>query len=257
MILLGAGNMATNLAHAFLKAGVRIDGVYSHTLTHAKVLALQVGVELFTDNLNDVNTWLHARPNETVIYCLKDSVLREVLMQIDAPQALHLHTAGSMGLEVFEGTNKPHAGVLYPFQSVTKEHILSFRDVPVFVEAKSSEDLIRTKELAEKLSSRVYEINSETRRRLHVAGVFANNFTNCMYAIAAEILRPTGLPEDVLLPLIDETAARVHQMPARQAQTGPAKRFDENVMSANLDMLEDRDLQEIYRLVSLNIHRHS
>jgi len=259
MILLGAGNMGTNLACALREAGVRFDCIYSRSLENARELAGKVGAGQYTDSMEAVQSFCEkvTAKNQVVLYCLKDSVLREVLERIDAPEALHIHTAGSIGLEVFEGTNKPHAGVLYPFQSVTKSHVLSFKEVPVFVEATTSEDKVRVKDLAEQISSRVFEINSEMRRRLHVAGVFANNFTNCMYAIAGEILQPTGLPEDVLLPLIDETAARVHQMHARQAQTGPAKRFDENVMEAHCDLLQDPELQEIYRLVSRNIHRHS
>jgi len=195
--------------------------------------------------------------NQVVLYSLKDSVLREVLEQIDAPEALHLHTAGSMGVEVFEGTNKPHAGVLYPFQTLSKDRVLDFAEIPVFVEVVDSEDLPQIQQLAGQISRKVYEADSETRRRLHVAGVFANNFTNCMYAIAAEILAPTGLPDDVLLSLIDETAAKVHSIPARQAQTGPAKRYDENVMQAHLALLNSPNEQEIYRAISKNIREHT
>ena len=258
MIILGSGNMATNLAHAFRKAGVRIDCIYSHTLEHAASLAEKVGVECFTDDLAQVNRLLKTDVAEQVVlYCLKDSVLPDVLSQIDAPEALHLHTAGSMGIEVFSGKNKPHAGVLYPFQTLSKDRVLDFAELPVFVEAVNAEDLPRIWQLAEQISSKVYPADSETRRRLHVAGVFANNFANCMYAIAAEVLKPTGLPEDVLLSLIDETAAKVHSIPAREAQTGPAKRYDENVMQANLALLNDENEQEIYRAISKNIHAHS
>lgn len=258
MIILGSGNMATNLAHAFHKAGVRLDAIYSHTPEHAKDLAGQVGVECFTDSLADINALLHENTeNQVILYCLKDSVLPEVLAQIDAPEALHLHTAGSMGVEVFEGKNKPHAGVLYPFQTLSKQRVLDFAELPVFVEAVNPEDLSKIENLAKQISHKVYPADSETRRRLHVAGVFANNFTNCMYAIAAEVLRPTGLPEDVLLSLIDETAAKVHTMPARQAQTGPAKRYDENVMNKHLELLADPELQEIYKFISKNIHEHA
>ena len=258
MIILGSGNMATNLAHAFRKAGVCIDCIYSYTLQHAQDLAEKVGVEYFTDSLAEINRLLKKDAgNQVVLYCLKDSVLPDVLRQIDAPEALHLHTAGSMGTEVFAGTNKSHAGVFYPFQTVTKDRVLDFLELPIFVEAVNAEDLPRIESLARQISRKVYPANSEVCRRLHVAGVFANNFANCMYAIAAEVLKPTGLPEEVLLSLIDETAAKVHTMPARLAQTGPAKRYDENVMNKHLELLEDPQLQEIYRLISKNIHEHA
>ena len=183
--------------------------------------------------------------------------MQDVLAQIDAPEALHLHTAGSMGIEVFANQNKPHAGVLYPFQTLSKDRVLDFAELPIFVETVNDEDMPDVRQLAEQISGKVYFADSQTRRRLHVAGVFANNFTNCMYAIASEVLQPTGLPEDVLLSLIDETAAKVHTMSARQAQTGPAKRFDEEVMAAHLALLIDSNEQEIYRAVSKNIHEHA
>lgn len=257
MILLGAGNMATNLAHAFRKAGASVRLLYSHTYEHAEHFAKQVGVEHYTDSLADVNACLRENPDETVLYCLKDSVLRDVLMQIDAPEALHLHTAGSLGLSVFEGTNKPHAGVFYPFQTMSKDRVLDFGDIPVFIESVEAEDAERVRGLAQMISANVYPADSQTRRRLHLAGVFANNFANCMYAIAGEVLQGTGLPADVLLPLIDETAEKVHSLSPRDAQTGPAKRYDENVMQAHLDMLGDENLQAIYRAVSANIHAHT
>ena len=88
------------------------------------------------------------------------------------------------------------------------------------------------------------------RERLHVAGVFANNFTNHMYAIAADILRDTHIPFQVLLPLIDQTAEKVHHLPPREAQTGPAKRKDEQVMRHHLSLLKTEEQQQLYRLVS-------
>ena len=257
MILVGSGNMATNLAYAFRKAGVRIDCVYSHQLHHAEELALKVGVAHYTDDLQKVNDLLKQESsNQVVIYCLKDSVLPEVLSCIDAPDAIHLHTAGSMGITVFAGKNKPHCGVLYPFQTLSKERVLPFDNLPIFIEATNEADLLRIRHIAEQISTKVYLADSEIRKRLHLAGVFANNFSNCMYAIAAEILEPTGLSEEVLLSLIDETAAKVHTMPARRAQTGPAIRYDESIMNAHLQLLEDANLQDIYRAVSKNIHEN-
>lgn len=263
MIILGSGNMATNLAHAFHREGVSISCIYSHSAENARMLAEQIGCP-WTDSLEDVNRYVageQLQPDgvgkNVLIYALKDSVLHDVLLQINAPHALHLHTAGSMGIEVFEGTDKPHAGVLYPFQTLSKNRILDFHKIPVFIETVSTSDHEVTNGLARAISNEVFYADSATRRKLHLAGVFANNFTNCMYAIGGEILQSAGLPEHVLLSLIDETAAKVHSLPARMAQTGPAKRYDENVMQAHLEMLEDPNLKEIYKAVSKNIHAHN
>lgn len=250
MTFIGSGNMATNLAMAFYTKGVAIRCIYSHTLENAKALAEKVGNCFCTNNLADVPA------DDVYIYAVKDAYLKEVLHAIDAPEAMHLHTAGSMGLDAFDVTEKPHCGVLYPFQTLSKDRVLDFDQLPIFVETYDQSDLAYVKSLAGQISCEVYEATSEMRTRLHLAGVFANNFTNCMYAIAGELLSETGLPEKVLLSLQDETAAKVHKITPRQAQTGPAVRGDQNVMQKHIDMLPD-DLKELYKVVSENIMKRS
>lgn len=251
VIFIGAGNLATNLAHAMHEAGVPVLQVYSRTAESAKRLASLIGAP-WTTSLSEVR-----RDAQVYIYALKDSVLRDVVEQIDAPTALHLHTAGSMAMDVFDRQTKPHAGVLYPFQSFSKQRLVDFRTLPIFLEARQEADYELINCLAAQISTEVYRADSHTRKRLHLAGVFANNFTNCMYRIGGEILAETGIPEKVLLNLIDETAAKVHTVSPRDAQTGPSKRWDENVMADHLSLLPDAQLQEIYRLISANIHAHA
>jgi len=84
-----------------------------------------------------------------------------------------------------------------------------------------------------------------------------------MYALAAELLKKYNLPFDAMLSLIDETARKVHELEPKQAQTGPAVRYDEssittdeNVINKHLEMLADEpEMRELYQLVSENIHR--
>ena len=107
------------------------------------------------------------------------------------------------------------------------------------------------KELAGKLSPKVYEATSEQRKYLHIAAVFACNFANHMYALSARILEKHHIPFEVMLSLIDETAKKVHELPPAKAQTGPAIRYDENVINRHLDLLADvPDMQELYEKIS-------
>ena len=66
------------------------------------------------------------------------------------------------------------------------------------------------------------------------------------------MLAQKGLPFDVMLPLIDETARKVHELHPVDAQTGPAVRGDQNVMDAQKALLDDR-LATIYMLMSESI----
>ena len=226
IVIIGKGNVATNLDYAFRKKGVACQMVSSRD-----------GL----DQLPAANVY---------IYSVKDEALAEVVAQVQGKEkSLHLHTSGTMPITVF-GADKPHAGIFYPFQTFSKARLIEdFSTVPVFFEARGIDDISAVYSLALTITSHVYEASQPDRERLHVAGVFTNNFTNLMYTMAAELLKSTHIPFSALLPLIDETAAKIHSMAPRDAQTGPARRGDENVMSRHMQLLNEEQ-REIYRLLS-------
>ena len=71
-----------------------------------------------------------------------------------------------------------------------------------------------------------------------------------MYAIAADILKDTHIPFQVLLPLIDQTAEKIRHLSPHDAQTGPAKRHDEQVMKHHLSLLTTPEQKQLYTLIS-------
>ena len=159
-------------------------------------------------------------------------------------------------VSIWEGYAERY-GVFYPMQTFSKQREVNFQEVPFFIEAKRAEDTELLKAIASTLSEKVYEADSEQRKSLHLAAVFICKFAHHMYALAADLLEIYNLPFEVMLPLIDETARKVHELAPRDAQTGPAVRYDENVMSNHLAMLVDSPaLQEIYKLMSKSIHEH-
>ena len=252
VVFIGAGNLATNLAKALYYKGFRIVQVYSRTEESARALAEKVEADYTTD-LQEIS-----KDAKLYIVSLKDAAFVELVPQIteDKQKSLLVHTAGSIPMSVWEGHAERY-GVFYPMQTFSKQREVDFREVPFFIEAKRPEDAELLKAVAGTLSDKVYEADSEQRRSLHLAAVFTCNFTNHMYALAAELLEKYHLPFDVMLPLIDETARKVHELAPRDAQTGPAVRYDENVMNKHLSMLADSQaLQEIYKLMSKIIHEH-
>ena len=226
IVIIGKGNVATNLDYAFRKKGIACQMVSSRE-----------GL----DELPQANVY---------IYAVKDEALASVVTQVQGRErSLHLHTSGTMPITVF-GEDKPHAGIFYPFQTFSKARLIEdFSTVPVFFEARGIDDISAVYSLALTITSHVYEATQHDRERLHVAGVFTNNFTNLMYTMAAELLQHTHIPFKALLPLIDETAAKVHTLSPRDAQTGPARRGDENVMNHHLELLNEEQRQ-VYQLLS-------
>lgn len=251
IVLIGAGNVATHLGVAWQNAGYEIVQIYSRTAESALDLANRLGVG-YAASLEDVY------PNADVyVVMVKDAVLQELIPAIVKGRegALFVHTAGSMPMSVWEG-HASRYGVLYPMQTFSKAREVDFSSVSFFVEANGKEELAILKTMALALSPKVYEATSVQRTALHMAAVFACNFTNHMYALSARLLEKNGLPFDAMLPLIDETARKVHEICPIEAQTGPAVRKDMNVINKHLSMLEDApDLYEIYKNISDSIQR--
>lgn len=247
VVLIGSGNLATRLSLRMREVGIEIVRLYSHTPEHAERLAKQLGCPWTTcpEALTD--------EADLYLFSLKDSALRAVVERIPRNDALWAHTAGSMPLGVFEGCAR-RQGVLYPLQTFSRSRAVDFSRVPCFVEANSPADERLLLDLAGRLCGDVRPFSSEKRRTLHLAAVFACNFTNHMYALADSLLAEEGLPFDLLLPLIDETAAKVHAMSPAEAQTGPAIRYDENVIGKQLALLEEPELRDLYERISRSIH---
>lgn len=250
VVIVGSGNVATHLSLAIASLeGIEICQVYSPTEAHAEILAERLNCDFVTDPTQI------RKDADVYLFALKDQALETVIRAVPANNGLWLHTSGSMPMQVFAGYTERY-GVLYPLQTFSKSREISFQGIPLFIECHREEDKNCLEELARRLSGKVCELSSEKRRSLHLAAVFACNFTNHIYALAEEILAKEGLSRDYLFPLIDETAAKVHELPAQEAQTGPAIRYDENIINKHLGMLaDDPDVQTLYRLLSQSIHK--
>lgn len=248
--LIGAGNLATQLGKSLKKAGVIISQVYSRTEDSARTLGELLEAEWLTD--------IKALHDEADIYIfsVKDSVLCELISEVCKGRGnkLFLHTAGSMPMSCFEGKALRY-GVFYPMQTFSKTKDVDFERIPVFIEGNSieTEDVIRS--LANKLSQRVIRLSSADRKYLHLAAVWACNFTNYCYTVASDILGEHGIPFDVMLPLINETTEKIQKISPKEAQTGPAVREDRNVISKQLELMNGKeDLQELYKMLSKGIN---
>jgi predicted short-subunit dehydrogenase-like oxidoreductase (DUF2520 family) len=244
--LIGAGNLATRLGIELTRKEHQIVQVYSRTIEAAETLARQVSAS-FTNQIEAIN-----ETSELYIFIVKDDALVSLFSKIKTNDALWVHTAGSLPVSVFEPFCK-NFGVFYPLQTFSKSRELDFSIVPIYIESNNSESLETLRHLGQSISRNVIDATWEQRKRLHLAAVFACNFTNRMYAIAAKLLEEKGLDFAQLLPLIDETANKVHELHPKDAQTGPAIRFDETIIGNHIDALSNGELKHIYYMLSENI----
>lgn len=249
IVLVGAGNVASCIAGTLKSAGHEIVCVFSRTAESASVLAESIGASFTTD--------LSELPDaEVFLTMLRDDALLSLAPQIvrSNQNTLFLHTSGSVPMSVWKDAGAAHYGVMYPMQTFSRGKQVEWGDLPIFVEGGSQEDLETVTVLAESISGNVSVLDSQQRAKMHLAAVFACNFTNRMYAISEALLKECGIPFSVMKPLVDETAAKSSEVSPSLAQTGPAARGDVRVMDMHRTLLATHpEWQELYDRISEDI----
>lgn len=249
VVILGAGNLATQLALALNEAGVDIQQIYSRTLQSATLLADKVKAKPI------VNVSELVKKADLYIFALSDKAIQPVLDQIPVPIGNVVHTAGSIPMDVFENYAEMY-GVFYPLQTFSKNRRVEFLDIPICIESNNQGLQTDLMELAGRISNNIHLIDSDQRKQLHLSAVFTCNFANHMYSIGEKLLAEKDVDFDLLKPLIKETAEKVQELDPLSAQTGPAIRFDKEVMDKHENALKDLpDVQKLYRFVSESIFR--
>ena len=246
--IVGSGNVATRLCHAFQNAGVELRQLVSASAS-GKELAKSFGMELLTTPKN-------IKKVDVVLLCITDDALQgDFLSQFDKSLFL-CHTSGSVSINIFDSWNK--GGVFYPLQTLSKAKEVAFNNIPICVESKEEKGLFILKALANSISQDIRIINSEERKRIHLAAVFVSNFANHLYKIAEDLLSENNINFDILKPLIAETAEKIQTISPAQAQTGPALRGDELIIKNHLESLSlHPNYQNIYKIISASIARNN
>lgn len=243
--LIGSGNVATWIAQR-LQGNPRfpITQVFSRHLEHAQTLADLLNAEAIED-IRKLNP-----DNQIFIFALADKAYDEILPLLPFKLPLAFTTSGTVSCQCLKDYAEQY-GVIYPLQTFTKSQDMRKLEVPLCLESDfAGEHKTLMWELARELSPTCYEVSEAQRAKMHVAAVFACNFSNAMYQIAYKLLKENGLPFEILLPVLRQTVEKVSQMTPAEAQTGPAVRGDVNVMRAQMDSLEDERMREIYRIMS-------
>ena len=247
---IGSGNLAWHLAPALDNVGYTVKEVYSQNPKHAASLVgrlYQADVKASLD--------FSTSPSDIFIIAVTDDAIRGIAQEIILPEeAILVHTSGSQPLSVLGYAATPNTGVFYPLQTFSKAKKVDFKDIPIFIESDDEDVIKALTKMGKALESKVKRITSHDRKALHVAAVFASNFSNHMLTIAQEIATKNGLDFEVLKPLIAETLNKSLAIDPKKAQTGPAKRGDFEILDNHLEFLKDEpELAEIYKIVSQHI----
>lgn len=248
VVLIGAGNLGYHLGQTLSQTNVDLIQVFSRKISKAKKLAKSIQSSPIND-LSKINT-----KADLYIICVQDNAILEVVQKLSKRKALKdklfVHTSGATPSLVFKNYFK-HYGIFYPLQSFSKGSEIDFKTTPFCIDAKYLKDKKKLLTLAAQISEKVYEINDDQRAVLHVAAVFANNFTNHLFGLSKSILDKYDLPFDIMRPIILETAKKVQENNPNDMQTGPAIRGDYATLEKHLKLLEGQpELSSIYLLLT-------
>jgi predicted short-subunit dehydrogenase-like oxidoreductase (DUF2520 family) len=243
----GAGRVGTHLCKEIYQAGHKIDLIVSMSEKSGDLLA-------HSCNSKWSQSLIFQDSTDIIIVAVPDHNLKNVLDRIKCgTETLVVHTAGSFGIDIFPDNIK-HKGVLYPLQTFSMERKVVFKNIPFFLESSDIQSDTLLKNLTESLGSRAQFSGSEQRRIIHLAGVFVCNFTNHMLTAGKEVAKKTGLPFDVLKPLIEETFSKAIDKGPENSQTGPAIRNDQNTIEKHLELLSfSPELKRLYLELTLAI----
>lgn len=225
VVLIGQGNVASHLVNSFTSA--------------ANIDVLQVNSRQL-ENIPDA---------DVTIIAVSDDAIASVSNNVNSTDSLVVHTSGTVSIEVVSHHRK---GVFYPLQSFTKNKPVDFSKVPFCLESTTEKDLVLLEKLTESIQSKPYRVSTEQRKKLHLAAVFVNNFTNHMYKIGHDICEANEVPFEILHSLIEETAKKITEISPAEAQTGPAKRNDQETIQNHLENLNLHQ-QEMYALITKSI----
>ncbi len=190
---------------------------------------------------------------DVYVIAVADGAIEEVAGQLHKGPGLVVHTSGARDLQALEGVSRP--GVLYPLQTFSRGRELDFEEIPLCIESRHREDLPLLRSLANALSRQVVELDLSARRRLHLAAVFVNNFSNHMVYLGEALCREAAVPDRLLQPLLRETYAKLESLTAYQSQTGPARRRDRITQEAHLSQLKDSLQRQLYQIISESIQQ--
>ncbi|MGB0883579.1 MAG: Rossmann-like and DUF2520 domain-containing protein [Flavobacteriales bacterium] len=241
--IIGAGNVAQAFMSCVAET-IDIVEVFVRNKGKARQIEAEFGLKTCS-HIQDLNTTIDA-----FLICVPDKAIVEVSAQL--PKTIpHLHCSGNTSIDVLSSEIK---AVLYPLQTFSEGRKVEFKITPILIESNSNSFELTLTNFARTFSDFIEKATSENRQYVHLAAVFACNFSNYMQDIAEQILEKNDLPKHLLSALIDESFEKLKTQSAKQAQTGPAERGDQNTIEAHLELLKNQpSWQELYQNISQGI----
>ena len=244
LVLIGAGNLGFNFYNEFSN-NKNIDLIqwYSRSLNTIKFAKKNTSI---IDDLENI------KKADIYIVCVNDDSIKNIIKQINL-KGLIVHTSGFCSIKEID--SKKRRGVFYPVQTFIKSRKISFKNIPICIEAEDRKDLKKLIQLSNYINAKAYEINSEKRKVIHLAAVFVNNFSNHLYSIAQELLDSNKISFNIFHSIIRETTEKVLEIGPEKSQTGPAKRGDKKTIEEHEKFLTNKEYKKLYLIITQLIEK--
>lgn len=240
--LIGAGNVACNIAKALKNNGIEPFCIYTRSANKLHEVQENLGVKTVCD-------YREIQDCDLVIIAVKDDAIKEVSLNLKNYKALVVHTSGTQSSSLLNHLD--NYGIMYPLQTFSKDVEVDFKQIPFLITASSVDNLEKLKKFVNILSDVVLECTDENRSFIHMSAVYVSNFVNVMLQIGNKFLEDKGLDVSILQPLVMETVKKTFAMGAENALTGPARRADYDTIDKHKLMLSDYDDEKkIYELLT-------
>ncbi len=246
--IIGSGKVATHLARVLSQNEMPIQAVYSRNEKTGKTLAVTCNAQWFTKpDFTNINHSL-----DVILICVADDQIANVASELVVKsKTIVAHTSGSISMDVLKNQKLASVGIFYPLQTFSTDRIPDFSEIPILIEGENAHVTSLLTDLANRISNQVRYVHSQDRKTIHLAAVFTNNFTNHLFSISENILKQANLEPNLLYPLAKEGIEKAMSLGAKNAQTGPASRGDEEVMRQQMEMLKNNpEWQSLYKMCS-------
>lgn len=248
--IIGTGNMAHFLADELCATGHVFKGIWGRNTLAANKIAIQYSTLVYS-SLQDIK-------DEDGHYCfiaIKDTAIAGIAAQLSFKHTVLIHTAGASPLLLL-GNQTKHTGIFWPVYSIVKEKLPAIKNIPIAVQGNNPETENAILHIAKSITDKAFVANEEQRTHLHLAAVFANNFSNHLIAVAQEICTQQHLSFDYLQPIVEQTFERLKTEKAKNLQTGPAIRDDKMTMQKHIDLLKgNTEWSLLYQSLSNSIRK--
>ena len=140
MVVIGSGNVAWHMVHAFSEAGINVLQVLARNEQSARKLSGAFSVPYIMDPEK-----IH-READIYLLAVQDDQIRNAASKLHLKDQFLVHTSGFSALDVLKGASSNY-GVLWPLQSLTAGRKVNYSSIPLFIEANTPENETALNEL--------------------------------------------------------------------------------------------------------------